>query len=101
MYYEQFKLIPKDKSALIEMFPSGTRVVCNYMDDPYPVKPGTRGTVRYIDDAGTIHVDWDDGKHLGLIRGQDEFRKLSPDEIMYERKAEMARSEKKADGPER
>ena len=41
-------------------YPPGTRIVLNSMNDPYdPVKPGTRGTVRYVDDAGQIGVAWD------------------------------------------
>lgn len=36
--------------------------------DPYTdLKVGTKGTVRFIDHAGTIHVDWDDGHTLGLV----------------------------------
>lgn len=38
-------------------YPPGTRVMLNNMDDPYsPVESGTRGTVRYVDDAGTLAV---------------------------------------------
>jgi hypothetical protein len=37
-------------------------------DDPYTtLKPGTFGTVEHVDDAGTIHVLWDDGHRLGLV----------------------------------
>lgn len=28
---------------------------------------GTEGVVRFIDDAGTVHVDWDNGASLGLV----------------------------------
>lgn len=28
---------------------------------------GDLGTVRFIDDFGTVHVDWDDGGSLGMI----------------------------------
>ena len=38
-------------------FPSGTRIILNSMNDPYaPAESGTRGTVRYVDDAGQIGV---------------------------------------------
>jgi len=34
-------------------YPPGTRIMLNNMNDPYaPVPAGTRGTVRYVDDAG-------------------------------------------------
>lgn len=58
-------------------YPVGTRVELLSMDDPYrPVAAGTRGTVRCVDDIGTIHVDWDNGRGLGLIVGVDEFQKV-------------------------
>ena len=38
-------------------YPPGTRVMLNNMNDPYsPVESGTSGTVRYVDDAGTLAV---------------------------------------------
>lgn len=37
-------------------------------DDNEHVPSGTLGTVNDIDDAGTIHVRWDNGCHLGLIK---------------------------------
>ncbi len=30
------------------------------------LKPGDRGTVVLVDDAGTVHVKWDNGNTLGL-----------------------------------
>lgn len=30
------------------------------------LKPGDTGTVSLVDDAGTVHVDWDSGSNLGL-----------------------------------
>ncbi len=53
---------------------SGTRIRLICMgNDPMPVDPGTCGTVEFIDDIGTIHVTWDDGRTLGLIPGEDSF----------------------------
>ena len=38
------------------------------------LKPGARGTVTHVDDAGVLHVAWDDGGHeLGLIPGRDRW----------------------------
>ena len=58
---------------LKERYPVGTRVVVEFMGDVRPVEPGTRGTVRIVDDMGTVHVDWDNGRRLGLIPGEDVF----------------------------
>ena len=41
------------------------------IDDNVLVPPGTLGTVRSVDDAGTIHVHWDNRTRLGLIRDRD------------------------------
>lgn len=58
-------------------YPEGSRIVLDYMgDDPHPIEPGTRGTVRHVDDIGTVHVDFDNGRRLGLIPGEDSFHKL-------------------------
>ena len=67
-------------------YPPGTRIVLNCMNDSFaPVKPGTRGTVRYVDDAGQVGVAWDNGRSLSLIPGVDSFRKLTQQEIVQER----------------
>ena len=63
-------------------YPPGTRILLSSMTDPYaPVEPGTRGNVRYVDDAGQIGVAWDNGRSLALIPGVDSFRKLTQQEI--------------------
>ena len=60
-----------------ERFPEGTRIVLDYMgEDPHPIEPGTRGTVRHVDDIGTVHVYFDNGRRLGLVPGEDSFHKL-------------------------
>jgi hypothetical protein len=41
------------------------------------MKPGTRGTVTFVDDLGTVHVKWDDGGTLGLIAGEDRWETLT------------------------
>ena len=63
---------------LCEEYPVGTRVELIHMDDPYNHKlvPGRQGTVRGVDDMGTIHVNCDCGSGLGLIPGEDEFKKV-------------------------
>lgn len=44
----------------------GKRIELIQMNDPYPVEAGTQGTVRYTDDIGQIHVDWDNGRTLAI-----------------------------------
>ena len=60
-----------------KMYPEGTRVELIRMDDPYTrLKPGDKGTVRMVDDTGTVFVDWDCGSGLGIVYGIDRVRKL-------------------------
>lgn len=64
----------KDVIKIKEMYPSGTRIRLNHMDDPYhPVNDGALGTVDHVDDAGQIHMKWDDGGGLALIPNEDNF----------------------------
>lgn len=42
------------------------RLVCT--DDPHTrLEPGALGIVTFVDDMGTVHVDWDDGSRLGMV----------------------------------
>lgn len=60
-----------------KMYPKGTRVELVEMNDPYSrLKPGDKGTVRFVDDTATVFVDWDSGSGLGIVYGVDRIRKL-------------------------
>jgi hypothetical protein len=47
-------------------------------DDPRPIPPDTKGTVVSVDDMGTVHCVFDNGRRLGLIPGEDVFRRIEP-----------------------
>ena len=70
-------------------YPPGTRIVLNSMgDDPRPIESGTRGTVAVVDDIGTVHCEFDNGRRLGLIEGEDDFRMLTAQELAEEENAQ-------------
>lgn len=69
-----------------EQYPPGTRIELLEMEDPFaPIEPGTRGTVKTVDDAGQLHMHWDNGRTLAVVPGEDSFRKLTEEEIAEEK----------------
>ena len=59
------------------LYPKGTRVVVISMGaDPRPIESGTKGTVDYVDDIGTVHCTFDNGRQLGLVPSTDVFRRV-------------------------
>lgn len=68
-----------------ELYPKGTRILLLHMgNDPRPVGDNTRGTVEFVDDIGTIRCSFDNGRQLGIIPGEDVFRKLTDEELAEE-----------------
>ena len=50
----------------------GDRIRLIRCTDTYErLEPGLLGTVWNVDDAGTVHVNWDNGKRLGLVPDGD------------------------------
>ena len=77
------------------MYPPGTRIELICMNDPLaPVPSGTRGTVKTVDDIGTIFPEWDNGRSLGVVPGEDVFRKLTQEEIEAEKLSKSEIEEK-------
>ncbi len=58
-------------------FPAGTRVELVRMDDVQAPPIGTLGTVRGVDDIGSIMVAWDNGSGLNVVYGEDLVRKAA------------------------
>ena len=71
----EWYMMQAKSEMLKKMYPKGTRIELISMDDPYnPIKAGTKGTVEFVDDMGTIHMKWDNGRTLGLVAGEDSFK---------------------------
>lgn len=71
-------------------YPSGTRIMLLSMgEDMNRVEDNTRGTVFTVDDIGTLHCKFDNGRSLGLIPSEDSFRKLTEEELAEEQEPDM------------
>ena len=89
MYYNK-----ENVERLRQRYPEGTRICLDRMnDDPFPVESGTldmafvsifisilsfaldefTDMVDHVDDAGTLHCIFDNGRTLGVIPGVDDF----------------------------
>lgn len=57
-------------------YPVGCRVELVQMDDVQAPPIGTKGTVRGVDDIGSIMVRWDNGCGLSVAYGEDMCRRI-------------------------
>ena len=60
-------------------YPVGARVELVQMNDPQAPPVGTKGTVRGVDDIGSIMVAWDNGSGLSVAYGEDICRRCNQD----------------------
>ena len=49
-----------------EMYPEGTQIVLTEMAGESQMPYGLKGTVKFVDDAGQIHMSWENGSSLAL-----------------------------------
>lgn len=62
-----------------KQYPVGCRVELLRMDDVQAPPIGTKGTVRYVDDLGSLGVAWDNGSSLQVVHGEDLCRRCDDD----------------------
>ena len=89
----EWERLSKQAERYKEDYPPGTRIVLLSMEnDPNPVESGTRGTVKHVDDIGTLHCRFDNGRSLGVVPEEDLFRKLKDEELAEEQEVEESES---------
>ena len=65
--------------SIRKQYPIGCRVELVSMDDPQAPPVGTKGTVRGVDDIGSIMVSWDNGCGLSVAYGEESCRRCDDD----------------------
>lgn len=66
---------------LRNIYPIGSRIVLDEMNDPYNRMPtGLQGVCQGVDDAGNILVQWDNGSALNLVPEADKAHAVTSDE---------------------
>lgn len=65
---------------LREMYPEGTKIILQEMQGESQMSKGLKGTVTHVDDAGQIHMKWENGSSLALNVEVDTFKKIEPEE---------------------
>lgn len=60
-----------------ESYLPGMRIRLIKMDDFQAPPAGTEGTIRGVDDIGSVMVEWDTGQGLGVIIGEDEIELIN------------------------
>lgn len=62
-----------------EKYTEGTRIELNIMKGESQMPSGLKGTVTHVDDAGQVHIDWDNGSTLALNVIEDSFKIIDED----------------------
>lgn len=71
-----------------KLYPPGTRIELISMgNDPHPIESGTRGTVDLVDDMGTLHCSFDNGRKLGVCLEEDSIRVIQEQEVVTQNQA--------------
>ncbi len=63
--------------AIRKVYKPGDRLECVHMEDVYGVPPGTQGTVDFVDDAGNVHMKWDNGRTLSILPDIDKVKRIT------------------------
>ena len=92
---KNMELSDKQVEIIKQRYKSGMVVQLDYMDDIHAPAVGTKGIIDYVDDAGQINVNWENGSGLALIPQEDRFhivksnKELSADKEQEELEMEM------------
>ncbi|WP_345799922.1 DUF4314 domain-containing protein [Microbacterium sp. AZCO] len=73
------RILAKQAAADLNPTDVGAHIALVSTSDPHThLGLNATGVIESVDDAGTVHVAWDDGSTLGLIPGEDQWRQVHP-----------------------
>ena len=86
----------KQVEQLRKRYPKGTRLCLDFMDEA-GMPPGLQGTVAFIDDAGQIHMHWENGRSLAIVPSVDSFHRVDgpANEVPKDEKEKKERSQQR------
>ena len=68
---------PELLESIRKQYPKGARVRLIEMNDQYCDMPaGLEGSVMFVDDIGSVHVQWDNGSTLAVVHGIDKITRI-------------------------
>ena len=70
---------------LKQRYQPGTKLCLDHMDGEPQMPAGLKGEVCCVDDAGQIHVQWENGSTLALNTEVDQFHKQGTPEKKREK----------------
>ena len=70
-------------AAIRKQYPTGSRIELAYMNEQ-GMPPGLKGIVKSVDDAGQLHMIWENGRSLALVPGADRFHRLPEPQVEKE-----------------
>lgn len=62
--------------SIKKVYKPGDRIELICMKDSNGVPSGTKGTVDFVDDAGNVHMKWDNGSTLSFLPEIDTCKRL-------------------------
>lgn len=78
LWIKSTKIIPNLTIDDIKViYTPGTGIKLIKMNDLYAVPSGTTGIVTHVDDIGTIHVNWLDGRTLGVCLNDGDLVEIN------------------------
>jgi hypothetical protein len=76
MPMNEWERLSRQAKVIKQRYPAGTKVCLGSMEGEAGMPTGLKGTVRFVDDIGQIHVSWENGRTLPLNTEVDSFHVL-------------------------